>query len=70
VINHDELADLLESIEHLLKPLEIYAQITHTPGMDETAVEIIVELLSTLAVTTKELNQGRSSEPVLLDVLH
>ena len=70
VTNHDELADLLELIEHLLKPLEIYAQITHTPAMDETAVKIIVELLSTLAVTTKELNQGRSSESVLLDMLH
>ena len=54
--NHNELADLLESIEHLLKPLKIFAQITHTPAMDETAVKIIVELLSTLTVMTKELN--------------
>jgi len=70
VINHDELADLLESIEHLLKPLEIYAEIPHTPTMDEMVVNIIVELLSILALTTKDLEQGRSSESVLPDTLH
>ena len=70
VTNHDELADLLESIEHLLKPLEIYAEIPHTPTMDEMVVYIIVELLSILALTTKDLEQGRSSESVLLDMLH
>ncbi len=70
MINHDELADLLESIEHLLKPLEIYAEIPHTPTMDEMVVNIIVELLSILALTTKDLEQGRSSESVLPDTLH
>jgi len=36
--------------------------------MDEIVVKIIVELLSTLTVATRELKQGRSSEPILADV--
>jgi hypothetical protein len=67
--DYDELVDLLESIEHLLRPLDIYSQIPPTPAMDEMVVKIMAELLSTLALTTKELKQGRSSEFVLADVL-
>ncbi len=37
--------------------------------MDEIVVKIIVELLSTLGLATKELRRGRSSESALADVL-
>jgi hypothetical protein len=37
--------------------------------MDEIVAKIMVELLSTLALATKELKQGRSSEFILLDLL-
>jgi len=67
--NYDGLIDLLESIEHLLNPLGIYTQIPSTPAMDEIVVKIVVELLSTLALKTKELKQGRQREHVLADVL-
>ena len=67
--NCDALVDLLESIEHFLNRLNIYAQITPTPAMDEIVVKILVELISTLALVTEELKQRRSSEPVLTDVL-
>lgn len=62
---YGELVHLLESIEHLLKPLSIYTQILPTPAMDEIVAKIMVELLSTLALTTKEIKQGRQSESVL-----
>lgn len=65
----DGLVDLLESIEHVLKPLNIYTQIPPTPAMDEILLKIVVELLSTLALTTKEITQGRPSEFVFADVL-
>jgi len=65
----DTLVDLLESIEHVIKRADIYTRIPPTPAMDEIAFKIIVELFSTLALATKELNQGRSSEFVLADVL-
>ena len=64
----DALIELLESIEHFLNRLDIYTCIPRTPAMDEIVVKIMVELLSTLALATRELKQGRSSEPILADV--
>jgi hypothetical protein len=60
--NYDDLVDLFESIENLLKPLEIYAQVPPTSTTDDMIIKIMVELLSILAFTTKELKEGRSSE--------
>ena len=70
VNSYDSLVDLLEAIEHFLKRLDIYMELPPTPTMNELVVKIMVELLSTLALTTKELKQGRSSESVLDDILH
>ena len=67
--SYGALVDLLESIEHFLKRLSIYTNISPTPAMDEIVVKIMVELLSTLALATKEVKQGRSSEPVLSYVM-
>jgi hypothetical protein len=36
--------------------------------MTEIVVKIMVELLSTLALVTKQIKQGRSSESVFADV--
>lgn len=66
----DALIDLLESIERLLKHLDISTQVPRTPAMDETVVRMMMELLSILALLTKELKQGRSSKLVHADVLH
>jgi hypothetical protein len=68
VDSYDALIDLLESMEHFLKRLDIYTRIPPTPVMDELVVKITVELISTLALATKELKQGRPSESVLADV--
>ena len=65
----DTLVDLLESIEHFIRRADIYTHIPPTPATDEIVVKIIVELFSTLALATKELNHGRLSEFVLADVL-
>jgi hypothetical protein len=66
---HDELVNLLESIERFLRRIEIYTQIPHTPALDETVVKIMMELLSTLALATKGLKKCQSSEFVLVDKL-
>jgi hypothetical protein len=42
--------------------LETYTQIPPTEAMNEVIVNILVELLSTLALTTKETKQGKLSE--------
>jgi hypothetical protein len=67
--SYDALLEFLESVENLLRPLEIYTQIPHTPVMNEIVASIMVEILYSLALATKELKRGRSSESVLPDVL-
>jgi hypothetical protein len=61
--------DLLESIEHFLTRLDIYTKVPPTPAMTEIVVKILVELLSTLALVTKHIRQGRSSEFIFADAL-
>jgi hypothetical protein len=63
--DYDALADLLESIGHFLNRLKIYTEIPPTNAMNDMVVKILVELLSTLALTTKEIKQGRFSESVV-----
>jgi hypothetical protein len=65
----DALIDLLESIEQFVNPLDIYTQIPFTPSMVEIVIKIIVELISILALVTKELKQRRSSKRILAAVI-
>ena len=67
--NYNPLVELLESIVHLLRRLEICTQIPPTPALDEMLVRITAELLSTLALVTKEFKQGRSRESAPVGVL-
>jgi hypothetical protein len=64
--SYDALVDLLESIEHFLSRLDIYTKISPTPAMAEMIVKIMVELLSTLALVTKQVKQKRPSESTSL----
>ena len=67
--SHDALAalaDLLELIEHILTHLEIYTRVPPTPATDDTVAKIIEEFFSTLALATRELNQGQPSESILV----
>jgi hypothetical protein len=65
--SYDALVDLLESIECFLRRLDIYTKITPTAAMVEMIVKIMVELLSTLALVTKQVKQKRPSESDLVD---
>ena len=57
--------DLLESIEHFLNRLEIYTKFPPSAAMGEIIVKIMVELLSTIAIVTKQIKQRRRCESVL-----
>ena len=63
--SYDILVDLLESIENFLNRLEIYTKIPPTHAMTEMVIKILVELLSTLALVTKQIKQGRPSMSAL-----
>jgi len=60
--SYNALVSLLKSMDHLIKPLDIYTQIPHSPTMDNIVFKIMMELLSTLALATKGLQQGGQSE--------
>ena len=61
---------MLESIDHFLCRLDIYTKIPPTVAMTEMLVKILVELLSTLALVTREVKQGKPSESVFTVVLY
>ena len=63
--SYDALIDLFASFENFLNRLSIYTGVPHTPALTNVLVKIIVELLTTLALATKQVKQGRFSEFVL-----
>jgi hypothetical protein len=64
--SYDALVDLLASFENFLSRLTIYAKIPPSPALTNVLVKIIIELISTLALATKHVKQGRFSEFVLI----
>lgn len=60
--SYDALIDLFESIENFLNRFDIYTKIPPTAAMTDIIVKIMVELLSTLALATRQVKQGRLSE--------
>ena len=56
---------MFESIENFLKRLAVYTEIEPTPAMAEMVVKIMVELLSVLALATKQTTQGLLSKSSL-----
>ena len=65
--SYDALVDLFASFENFLSRLGIYTGFPPTPALTNVLVKIIVELLSTLALATKQVKQGRLSEFVMVD---
>lgn len=60
--SYDALEDIFELIEGFLNRLEIYIKIPPTVAMTEILVKILVEMLSVLALATKQIKQERTGE--------
>jgi hypothetical protein len=60
------LIDIFVRIESFFKRLESYTEVPPTAAMTDVIVKIIIEVLSILAIATKEVNQGRSSGLICL----
>ena len=67
--SYDALVDLFASFENFLSRLSIYDGVSPTPALTNVLVKIIVELISTLALATKQAKQGRFSKFVLVITL-
>jgi hypothetical protein len=55
------LIDVFVRIESFFKRLESYTEVRPTDAMTDVIVKIMIEVLSILAIATKEIKQGRSS---------
>jgi hypothetical protein len=58
------LIDIFARIESFFKRLESYTEVPPTAAMADVVVKIMIEVLSILAIATKEIKQGRSSESI------
>jgi hypothetical protein len=56
------LIGIFVRIEGFFKRLESYTAVPPTAAMTDIIVKIMIEILSILAISTKEIRQGRSSE--------
>jgi hypothetical protein len=63
--SRDKLVDILNCIERYFQRLEIYTAITPTTAMTDIIVDIMAEVLTILAMATKEVKRGRLSESML-----
>ena len=63
--SRDNLIELFNRIERFFQRLEIYIGIPPTTAMRDTIVDIVVEVLSILGITMKEMKRGRLSESML-----
>jgi hypothetical protein len=60
--SYDVLLELFECLGNFLKRLEIYTTIPPSPILTEIVVKIMVELLSVLALASKQIKQGKFSK--------
>jgi hypothetical protein len=61
-ISQRALAELFRQIEKFFRRFEIYTKVPPTQDMKEIMVKVMAEVLSVLAIATKELKQGKASE--------
>jgi hypothetical protein len=62
VASHDKLVHLFERISFFLQRLNIYMEIPLTNDLTELLGKIMAELLSILAISTKEMTDRKMSE--------
>ena len=60
--SRERLIELFNRIERFFRRLEIYTGVTPTTAMTDMIIEIMVEVLTILAIATKEVKRGRLSE--------
>ena len=53
-------------MEAFFRRLEIYTSVTPNQEMVDTITTIMVEVLSVLAIATKEIKQGRTSKVLVV----
>jgi hypothetical protein len=60
--SYDALVDLFECVGNFLRRLSLLTEMPCTDEMMDILVRIMVEVLSVLALATKQIKQGRFSK--------
>ena len=63
--SQEKIIDIFNRIEHFFCRLEIYTAVAPTTAMTDMIVEIMVEVLTILAIATKEAKRGLLSALIL-----
>jgi len=64
--SYDALVEIFECVEGFVRRLMIYTKIEKPdPALAEVLIKIMAELISILALATKQMNQGLFSRSVL-----
>ncbi|KAH9989691.1 hypothetical protein BJV74DRAFT_885148 [Russula compacta] len=58
----DVLVDIFVRIKNFFRRLELYTEVSPTAAMTDIIVKIMIEVLSILAITTKEITQRRAKK--------
>jgi len=66
--SYDAIVDFLELIGQFINQLDIFTRVPSTGAMTEILVKTMVELISTLALVTKQIKQKRPSKCTLTDM--
>ncbi len=59
--SQETLVHVFDRVENFFKRLETYTEVPPTAAMTDIIVKIMVEVLSILAISTKEIKLGRTS---------
>ncbi len=69
--SYDALVELFDCVSNFIGRLRIYSEIPPEPTMSGILIKIMVEVLSALALATKQIKQGRfSKQPIDWSHLH
>ena len=63
----EALVEIFERIETFFRRLEIYCSVPPNGEMVDTITTIMIEILSILAIATKDIKQGRMSKSFLYE---
>ena len=64
--SYDALVEVFECIEGFVRRLMVYTKIEHPiPAMTEVVIKIMAQLISVLALATKQMEQGKLSKSLL-----
>ena len=63
--SYDTLVELFECVTNFLGRLRVYSEIPSTPALSDILIKIMAEVLSVLALATKQIKLGRLSTPIV-----